>query len=407
MNFVYLQCDCRFNKWLLEKIDNKYVIEHTIEKCNQIIKTQIVAGVFECVENERLVDVLKKYGISVILSKEENVNKRFLSIVTMLEGNLVVRVGGDQVLIDVSRINDIICSMEANAKVDWFYEEISSSVLPDIVRIECLRTHLKKIENAGRYFHILAKIPDVMKHKLVYPMLFPYNFRASSSSGFRVCKIIIENDLNVYEVSGEMLKKLTQKDSYLVKTGLLESWIVPHEVSDFYYDVDNKVNPWLGRTVIDLIKKHLNNQLRVFEWGMGNSTLFWSQYVKSVISVEHDRNWYTKMKQIVPHNVDCRWKELEYGGAYSKEIMNTNVNFDIVMIDGRDRVRCAKNTVSKLTADGIIIWDNTERDYYKPGFDFLKENGFKRLELSSVLYGCPGAECFTSIFYRENNIFGL
>ena len=65
------------------------------------------------------------------------------------------------------------------------------------------------------------------------------------------------------------------------------------------------------------------------------------------------------------------------------------------------------NAVKCLKDDGIIIWDDTEREYYQEGFDFLIEAGFKRLEVKSVSYKAVGYGHPTSMFYRNNNILGL
>ena len=92
---------------------------------------------------------------------------------------------------------------------------------------------------------------------------------------------------------------------------------------------------------------------------------------------------------------------------YSSSILNEKREFEIILIDGRDRVRCAKNSVMRLKENGIIIWDNSDREVYKLGVEYLKQHGFKQLEIGSVVYGLPGREEFTSIFYRENNLFGL
>lgn len=61
------------------------------------------------------------------------------------------------------------------------------------------------------------------------------------------------------------------------------------------------------------------------------------------------------MKSIVPENVSLRYCGLEYGGDYCKAILNESEQFDIVLIDGRNRVRCAMNTVLKLKRNGVII----------------------------------------------------
>lgn len=402
MNTVYLQCDCRFNKWLFEKIDNRYVLEHTIFKCKAINASEIVAGIYLCPENERLINLLDTYDIKCILSNEDHVNKRFLQVIKKLYSKYIVRVGGDQVLTDVDKVNMILSKINE----DWFYEEISAGVIPDIVGRQCIIDHYEELVHADRYFDVLFELADITKYQFSYPLYLPFDFRVNSEEGFRICKNVIEKQLDIYEITGWMIKRMKAQNSYLMKSGLLGSWIIPNEKADFYYE-DGKVNPWFAKTMVDFIKKHLNCSLDVFEWGSGNSTLFWSQYVDWVISVEHDKEWYKKMKQSVPENVELRMVDLIYGGEYCKEILNTDRYFDIVLIDGRDRVRCAKNSVKKLTSKGVIIWDDTEREYYKEGYEYLKDEGFKKLELNGIKYGSPDLESYTSIFYREENIFDL
>ena len=113
------------------------------------------------------------------------------------------------------------------------------------------------------------------------------------------------------------------------------------------------------------------------------------------------------MLNMVPQNVRLEFCALEYGGEYCKAILKEEGLFDIVLIDGRDRVRCAKNAISKLKSGGILIWDDSDRGYYEEGDIFLKEHGFKKIEISSIIYAIPGFEAFTAIYYRNENIFYL
>ena len=85
----------------------------------------------------------------------------------------------------------------------------------------------------------------------------------------------------------------------------------------------------------------------------------------------------------------------------------TKEKFDIILIDGRDRVNCALNSIEHLNERGIIIWDDTQREAYQDGYEFIKKHGFKQLELRGIIYGVPSFEGSTSIFYREDNIFDL
>lgn len=406
MSLIYLQCDSRFNRWLLEKIGERRVVEHTVDKCKRIqCDGKIIAGVYNCPENLKLAEILIENGVIVKYSEEENVNRRFLEIVIEERTDYVIRVGGDQCLLDESKSNNILKKMKEES-AEWFFERYTSSILPDIVSVECIKRWKKELENADRYFKVLERLSGVKRYRLPYPMLVLYHFRANSNEGFRVCKNIIVNGLKVDDLSLNLLPRLINS-KYLVKTGLLGSWIIPRETADFYYDEEQKVNPWLGKSIIDLLKKHLNKTLSVFEWGGGNSTLFWSSHVKDVVSVEHDKEWYEKMLSVIPDNVLMRYCELEYDGEYCRAVLDEEREFDIIFIDGRDRERCARNAVLRLKENGIIVWDDSEREAYRAGVEFLKEKGFKQLEVSSIGYGSPGTEQFTSIFYRKKNFCGL
>ena len=133
MNYtIFIQCDFRYNNYLLKKIAKKEVIGHTIGRARQF-KMPIITSIYDCDENKELINYLKSFDeINVILSNEENVTKRFYNAVIGLEG-YIVRIGGDQALLNVSKTNEII---EAMNDYEFFYDEnISNSVLPDIVTV--------------------------------------------------------------------------------------------------------------------------------------------------------------------------------------------------------------------------------------------------------------------------------
>lgn len=405
MNIVYLQVDCRFNHWLLQRIDEKYVIEHTLSKIKKLNCEKIVAGIYDCQENAALLETLRN-EVEVVLSNDENVTTRFLDLVTLENVEYIIRVGGDQLFLEAEKTNQILEEMKKQKK-EFFYHTGLSSVLPDIVSLDCLNRRKTEILQAERYFHALCEDDSVERYTLPNFCTLLYDFRASSNVNYRICKSVINKNLDIYELSLKLSDHLRYRENYLNKTGLMGSWILGNSYEDFFRDEDGNVNPWWGKTIIDLVVKKLSKDMRVFEWGMGNNTLFWSQYVSEVVSIESDLYWYKKMLEIIPRNVRAQYCELEYGGEYCQKIIDEQEKFDIILIDGRDRVRCAINSLEKLKENGIIIWDNTDRDEYRDGYAYLKEQGFKKLELSSVIYGAPGVEDYTSVFYREDNILEL
>lgn len=407
MNTVYLQVDLRFNSWLLSTIDGKKVIEYTLDRVKKLKCTKIIAGIYDCKENENLVEELKRLGgVQIILSGDEDVNSRFVNLMVKENVKYIIRVGGDQIFLDTEKTVMILDQMRRQNK-EFFYHSGLSSVIPDIVSVNSLIKWKDCILQESRYFYALQKKASVNSYTISYPCTLLYDFRVNSNVSYRICKNIIEKNLDIYELSLNLSNVLRAKNNYLNRTGIWGSWILGNSYGDFFGDENEMVNPWWGKSIIDLVVKKLDRNMKVFEWGTGNSTLFWGQYVGSVVSVESDLEWYEKMKRVITNNVRLEYCQLEYDGEYCRKILDEEQEFEIILIDGRDRVRCACNAIKKLTENGIIIWDNSEREYYQKGFKYIKRYGFKQLELSSIVYGLPGIEDYTSIFYRENNILDL
>lgn len=403
MDIVYLQCDARFNHWLTKKINNRYVIEYTIQKAKKLNCQKIVAGIYECDENSKLISILEKEGVCVKLSKED-VNVKFLNIVENENAEYVVRMGGDQVLTDSNHINNILSNMKMQGK-EWFYEEGAACILPDIISIQCLKRFHRELLLESRYFLGLEK-QKVNRYMLTHPLLLPFNFRTNSYEGYSICKEILEKGLEVYDLSKKLLKRFNTENNYLINTGIWGSWLLSDE-ENFFYDSQEMINPWWAYSLTDFLKAKLRKYWTVFEWGSGNSTLFLSQHVQNVISLEHNRDWYEKMNHYLPQNVELKYCPLDYDGDYCSSILTEKEKFDLIVIDGRDRIRCAINAVKKLKSNGVIIWDDTDSPHYKQGIDYLKKEGFKQLELSSVTYQLIGWKQVTSIFYKENNILEI
>ncbi len=171
-------------------------------------------------------------------------------------------------------------------------------------------------------------------------------------------------------------------------------------------DRDGNCLPWFTYPAISFLNGKIQSDMTVFEYGSGNSTLWWAQKVSFVVSYEHDSSWYSSLKEQVPANVEYRHCDLEYGGEYCQSILGYNDRFNILVIDGRDRVNCAKNSLGALREDGVVIWDNSQRERYQDGYSFLLHNNFRRLDFEGL---GPINKCkwCTSIFYRSNNCLGI
>ena len=129
--------------------------------------------------------------------------------------------------------------------------------------------------------------------------------------------------------------------------------------------------------------------------------MFFAPKVKSVTSAEHSEEWYRIQKNRIPSNVSIIFNDDETGG-YSKSIANTNNKYEVVVVDGIDRVSCIINSVDSLKDDGVLILDDSERDEYGKGIAYLAERGFKRIDFWGIAAGILFKKC-TTIFYKERN----
>jgi len=188
---------------------------------------------------------------------------------------------------------------------------------------------------------------------------------------------------------------------YLYDVGWIRSFLENASV-----DRDGNPIPWITYPALDFIEKRISREFCVFEYGCGNSTLWWASRVRKVISCEHDREWHDKIKARIPANVELIHRNLEPGGEYAKAIAGYTGAFDIAVIDGRDRVNCTRNALQALKPDGVIIWDNSDRAEYREGYEFLFANGFRKLGFVGI-GPIANIRTETGVFYRPQNVMGI
>ncbi len=199
-----------------------------------------------------------------------------------------------------------------------------------------------------------------------------------------------------------LLQSFVDNPGYLLKSGWLRSIEENGAV-----DVKGDPIPWITYPALDFLADRVLSEMVVFEYGSGNSTFWWSKRVKKLISCEHDKEWYASFRPEIPDNVTYLLRRAKGGSTdYAMEISKYREMFDILVIDGRDRVNCVKNGLASLHHDGVLIWDNSDREEYQEGFDLLKEKGFKSLDFWGMGALATRRWC-TSIFYRQENCLNI
>lgn len=163
--------------------------------------------------------------------------------------------------------------------------------------------------------------------------------------------------------------------------------------------------PWYSYPCIHLLETRLNGKaVDVFEFGSGNSTLWWARRARRVVSVEDNAQWYSRIQATRPANVAYSLAVGEEN--YVNSLRDTEALFDVVVVDGSHRERCLQEALKTLTQSGIVIVDNSDWPSLADELARTQRAGFRRLELYGLgpVNGHPWG---TSILYREGNLLGL
>ena len=159
-----------------------------------------------------------------------------------------------------------------------------------------------------------------------------------------------------------------------------------------------KPMPWMNYEAVVNIQGFLRPGDVVFEYGSGSSTRYWISMGCKVISVEHDKDFFLKMQGALAEKCDYKliepeldpmidmqshefpesYKSSDVDGhsfeAYVKAIdIYPDNYFDLVVIDGRARPACIKHAVPKIKRGGVLVLDNSDRDYYLKNTQSLLE----------------------------------
>lgn len=212
---------------------------------------------------------------------------------------------------------------------------------------------------------------------------------------------------SIYPISSLFnLKKLRSLLSFGIKGYLAEiGWFVAYE-NKASVDGNNQPIPWFSYSFIDFVQNRLNKQQKVFEFGSGNSTRYFAHKCAAITSAEHDKEWHNTGIKNKPNNATIVFLPLDKDGAYCRAAQQTKERYDIIIVDGRDRVNCCKQSVNALSEKGVLILDDSEREKYNEARLFLQKEGFKELSFSGISPGFFYRKA-TSVFYKKENCFDI
>ena len=191
------------------------------------------------------------------------------------------------------------------------------------------------------------------------------------------------------------------KSGYLTETGWKES-----VKRGYPCRKDGSELPWMNYSIISFLEERLNKSHDLFEFGSGFSTIFFARRVSTVTSLEYDEKWFETISAKAPENATIKFIPNDIDGKYCRAISDTGRKFDIVIVDGRDRVNCFKQSLICLSESGIILLDDSTRERYIEAFEIANKEGFRTLNFVGLKPTGIGSDR-TTIFYRDGNCLSI
>jgi len=139
------------------------------------------------------------------------------------------------------------------------------------------------------------------------------------------------------------------------------------------------------------LEKRLTPESMVWEWGCLNSIAWFAERCKKVTSVEYDLSNYLEMAKKIPDNVRLVYAELSTGYYI------IGGKYDIIVVNGRMRVRCVRKAIPCLNMGGTLVLDDTFRSEYKAAMEMLGDWPSETWEEN---LGCPSIEKQTTLFTK-------
>lgn len=157
---------------------------------------------------------------------------------------------------------------------------------------------------------------------------------------------------------------------------------------------DGSPIPWYTYPAVEYLTQLDARGLTIFEFGCGNSSLFWARKEARVWCVEHNPEWHAAVsaQSFLLQGLALREDKKGYAAAVGE----TGETFDIIVIDGVWRNECLREALPRLREDGIVILDNS--DWYVDVAESLRRAGFFQVDFSG--FGPCNTYCWTtSLFF--------
>jgi hypothetical protein len=141
--------------------------------------------------------------------------------------------------------------------------------------------------------------------------------------------------------------------------------------------------PWYNFKLIEYLNAYLKNDMVIFEYGVGFSSLFYAGKKCTVYGVETRIEWKKKIEDLAKENDLCGKIQIQHCNDivnFHKAVLKYDKIFDVIVVDSIQRLACLKAAKS-VYKKGLVILDNSERPNLSEaknimaGFNFLEFEG--------------------------------
>ena len=163
---------------------------------------------------------------------------------------------------------------------------------------------------------------------------------------------------------------------------------------------------------LDILRSFKGRSLKIFEWGSGYSTIYYSKWLKchgfSFLwhALDNHGDWVNRVRERVnkhqlPDHVKIHLKEFPPfwekpgwdwnkipppAGVFSPKLqaeqdyinypISLGEKFDIIFIDARFRRHCLKTALTMVKEDGVVIMHDAQKTHYHQGTETFAFNKF-------------------------------
>lgn len=138
--------------------------------------------------------------------------------------------------------------------------------------------------------------------------------------------------------------------------------------------------PWIVPAALTHLRRIMHPTWKVFEWGSGGSTAFWSHHCRLVVSVEHEIGWFERTQILLTtQRCPANWllylvpgipdpqtgmqHHLTSFRAYADAITKCDLltPYDLIFVDGEASSRgwCLEHALSRVGVGGWLLLDNS------------------------------------------------